>query len=60
MPCGSLSPEISEAFTLAPEVVYSPTVSVPKLVTKISVAMALSVISVPPLPSGARSNESPV
>src|SRR5690348_1071882 len=33
MPCGLFSPEISEAFTVAPDVVYSPTVPVPALVT---------------------------
>jgi len=30
MPCGESNPEMSEAFTVAPEVVYSPTV--PKFV----------------------------
>ena len=36
MPWGSLSPEMSEALTVAPEVVYSPIVPAPKFVTKMS------------------------
>lgn len=32
-PVGPFNPEISEAFTVAPDVVYSPIVSLPKFVT---------------------------
>jgi len=37
MASGAFSPEMSDAFTVAPERVYSPTVSLPTFVTRICV-----------------------